>query len=450
MSSADDEIRRLRDEAREAAEAAEAAEEAQAAAQEAQEAAAGAREEAVEAESEAQEARREAEGSAQYAAREADRAEHNRLTAEERSGDFLVDRTPDEDADNVYGQPGRPLKRHSAFYIGFTGAAGALLAIWIGQQILSISSVLILIVVAMFLAVGLNPSVEFFLRRGLKRSLAVLVVITAVVLGLTGFIFAIVPVVSEQVTTITDRAPDWFEQLRNNPTLENLNERYGLIDRAEQTLEGGGYANQVFGGVVGVGLAVLSAIANTFIVIVLTLYFLASLPTIKRFFYRFAPASRRERVMFLGDRILANVGGYVSGAFLVATAAGLSSLIFLFVVGLGEYAVALALVVALLDVIPMIGATLGAFVVTAIGFATDPKIGLACLIFYVAYQQVENYVIYPRVMARSVDIPGSLIVIAALVGAALLGVVGALLAIPTAAAAQLLTKEILLRRQDAR
>jgi len=185
-------------------------------------------------------------------------------------------------------------------------------------------------------------------------------------------------------------------------------------------------------------------------VIVLTLYFLASLPSIKHFAYQLAPASRRDRVTDLGDRILDNVGGYVLGAFIVALCAGASSLVFLFIVGLGEYAVALSLVVALLDVIPMIGATLGAIIVTAIGFATDPKIGLACLIFYVLYQQFENYAIYPKVMARSVDIPGSLIVIAALVGAGLLGVIGALLAIPTAAAVQLLLKEVFLRRQAAR
>ena len=130
--------------------------------------------------------------------------------------------------------------------------------------------------------------------------------------------------------------------------------------------------------------------------------------------------------------------------------AGLSSLIFLFVVGLGEYAVALAFVVALLDVIPMIGATIGAVVVTAIAFAEDPKIGIACIIFYVIYQQVENYVIYPRVMSKSVDVPGAVTVIAALVGAALLGVVGALLAIPTAAAILMLTREVFVRRQDQR
>ena len=105
--------------------------------------------------------------------------------------------------------------------------------------------------------------------------------------------------------------------------------------------------------------------------------------------------------------------------------------------------------VALLDVIPMIGATLGAIIVSAIGFAEDPRIGLACVIFYVIYQQLENYVIYPRVMAHSVDIPGAVTVIAALIGAALLGVIGALLAIPTAAAILMLTREIVIRRQDA-
>jgi predicted PurR-regulated permease PerM len=166
--------------------------------------------------------------------------------------------------------------------------------------------------------------------------------------------------------------------------------------------------------------------------------------------YRLAPHTRRDRVTRLGDRVLDSISGYVSGAFIVATCAGVSSLVFLFIVGLGQYAVALAFVVALLDVIPMIGATIGAVIVSAIGFATDVKIGLACVIFYLVYQQVENYVVYPRVMSKSVDIPGAVTVIAALFGAALLGVVGALLAIPTAAAILMLTREVFIRRQDAR
>ena len=249
---------------------------------------------------------------------------------------------------------------------------------------------------------------------------------------------------------IVDNAPKWFRQLQTNRQIQQLDDRYNVIDKVEQFVTGKDFGSAVFGGVVGVGLKVLSFLANTFIVVVLTLYFLATLPKVKRSAYRFAPASRRGRVTELGDRILESVGAYVSGAFIVAMAAGISSLIFLFVVGLSEYAVALAAVVTLLDVIPMIGATLGAVIVTAIGFATDPHIGLYCLIFYIAYQQFENYVIYPRVMSRSVDLPGSIIVIAALVGASLLGVIGALLAIPTAAAITLLVKEVLLPRQAAR
>ncbi len=194
----------------------------------------------------------------------------------------------------------------------------------------------------------------------------------------------------------------------------------------------------------------LGALANAFVILVLTLYFLSSLESTKNALYRLAPASRRDRVSKLGDRVVASVGGYVSGAAVVAACAGISSLIFLFVVGLGQYAVALAFVVLLLDVIPMIGATIGAVIVSAIGFATDLRTGILCVIFYIVYQQLENYVLYPRVMSRSVDIPGAATVIAALVGAALLGVVGALLAIPTAAALLMILREVWIRRQDAR
>ena len=344
----------------------------------------------------------------------------------------------------------RALTDHSPFALGFFAAAGALLAYWLGGLILSISPILVLVVVAAFLAAGLNPVVEWLGRRGLARSWSVLVVILLVLAAIALFLVALVPVITDQVRAIIDNAPGWFEQLRENRTVQRLEERFDLIQRAQEFVEKGSFGSQVFGGVVGVGMAVLSALANAFIVIVLMLYFLASLHTIKRAAYRLAPASKRERVASLGDRIIANVGAYVSGAFVVGLAAGLSSLVFLMIVGLGEYAVALAAVVALLDVIPMIGATLGAVIVTAIGFATDPKIGLACLVFYVIYQQVENYVIYPKVMSRSVDIPGSLIVIAALIGAALLGVVGALLAIPTAAAVLMVVREVVVPKLDRR
>lgn len=372
------------------------------------------------------------------------------LRAEEEAEEFLLDSHRQEGSSEEYGPVGPPLKRRSPFYIGFVGAVGALLAFWIGQQIVAVGSVLVLVLVAIFLAAGLNPSVEFFMRRGIKRPLAVVLVILLVLAAIVLFVIAIVPVISDQVTALTDQVPRWFHELQNNSTFQHFNQKYHVLEHIQEMLKSGSLAKNVFGGVVGIGLAVLSGILNAFVVVVLTLYFLASLPTIKRAIYQLAPASRRERVTFLGDQILSNVGSYVSGAFVVALCAGVSTLVFLFAVGMGQYAVALAFVVMILDVIPMIGATLGAIIVILIGFATSPTTGLACIIFYIVYQQFENYVIYPRVMSRSVDIPGSLIVVAALIGAGLLGVIGALLAIPAAASALLLTREVFVRRQDSR
>jgi predicted PurR-regulated permease PerM len=351
--------------------------------------------------------------------------------------------------DNL-GQPGPPFERHSPFYVGFLGGGGFLLAVFLGRQIETISSVLVLIVIALFIAAGLTPLVDWLSARGLKRHWALLTVVAAVIVTLGLFLVAIVPVITDQVAAISRNAPGWLDELQKNATIQRWNDDYDLIDKIKTYVQDGDFASKAFGGVLGFGLAVLSLLGNAFIVIVLTLYFLSSLDKTKAALYNLAPASRRDRVRKLGDRVFRSIGGYVSGAFVVALCAGISSLVFLLIAGMGQYAVALAFTVALLDVIPMIGATIGAVIVTAIGFATDPKIGIACVIFYVIYQQLENYVIYPRVMSRSVDVPGSVTVIAALIGAALLGVVGALLAIPTAAAILLLMKEVFVRRQDAR
>lgn len=336
------------------------------------------------------------------------------------------------------------------FVTGFLLGAGALLAYWFGHLILQASSVLILIVVSLFIAFGLNPVVRWLVNNGVRRSWAVIVVALGVVAAIGLFVVAIAPVVADQISALTANAPGWFDQLQHNKQIQDLDQQYDIIGKAKEYVASGDLTQQLFGGVLGVGLAILAALGNVFIVIVLTLYFLASLDHVKHGLYRLAPASRRPRVEHLGDRILEGIGGYVSGAFVVALCAGISTLVFLFVVGLGEYAVALAVVVMILDVIPMIGATLGAIVVSAIALATDVQTGIICIVFFIVYQQIENYLIYPRVMSKSVDIPGAVTVIAALVGASLLGVVGALLAIPTAAAILLLVREVFIRDQDTR
>lgn len=360
------------------------------------------------------------------------------------------DVSPPSQTEADYGEPGPSFDHRSPFYFGFFAALGALVAFSLVTAITGIGSVLMLVVVSMFLASGLNPSVEFLERHGLRRPWAVLVVIVGVLGGLALFLVAIVPVITDQVQALTDNVPGWLDELSTNEQVKKLDNEYDIISRIRDYVANGDFLSSLFGGVLGFGLKILSALFNAFIIVVLTLYFLSSLELTKNAIYRLAPASRRDRVSKLGDKVIHNVGGYVSGAFVVAMCAGLSSLVFLFVAGLGKYAVALAFVVAVLDVIPMIGATLGAVIVSAIGFATDIKIGIACAIFYLIYQQVENYVIYPRVMKKSVDVPGSVVVIAALVGTALLGIVGALLAIPTAAAILLILREVVVKRQDAR
>jgi predicted PurR-regulated permease PerM len=353
------------------------------------------------------------------------------------------------DEQHPFGAPGAPISRHSPFFVGFWAGLGALTALLVGLAVREAKSVIVLLLVSVFLAVGLNPIVEWMDHRGLRRRWAVLVVTLGVLALVALFVVSLVPVLRDQLNSIIENAPGWLDDLRHNRTINSLDGKYHIIDKLTRKLQDPDLAQQIFGSLYSVGLAVLSALLNAFLVFVMTLYFLAGLPQIKRACYSLAPASRRDRVTQLGDEILRKVGGYVAGAFVVALCAGTSTFVFLEIGGLGTYALALALIVMVLDVIPLVGATIGAAIVTIIGFATSIGLGIACLIFYIIYQQVENYVIYPRVMRSSVDVPAVVTVIAVLLGGTLLGIVGAILAIPLAAAILLLVREVVLRRQEA-
>lgn len=356
---------------------------------------------------------------------------------------------PEEEQEYLpFGRPGHPLRRSTPFFIGFTGALGVLLAIGLTRALVSSRQVLVLIVVSMFLAVGLNPAVEALQRRGMPRVLAVATVFVGLICFFVGFGFAIAPPLTDQTTSFVTHAPHYLDQLQGNRTVNRLDQQFNLITKARDFLTSKTLATQAFGGIVGVGKVVLSAAFSAFTVLILTLYFLSSLPAIKHGCYELIPRSRRERVQLLSDEILARVGGYVSGAMIVATCAGVSTFVFLEIAGLQDYALALALLVALFDLIPLIGATIGAIAVTLVGLLDSLALGLACLVFYVVYQQLENYFIYPRVMRRSVDVPPALTIVAALIGGTLLGVVGALLAIPTAAALLLIVREVIVPRQE--
>ncbi|WP_020575257.1 AI-2E family transporter [Actinopolymorpha alba] len=342
-----------------------------------------------------------------------------------------------------FGPPGARLSRHSPFYLGFFGAMGALLAWQLANMLASARSVLVLLVISLYLAVGLNPVVEWFVRRRVRRGLAVAAVFVglAVILSLLGL--AIIPVVTDQVTTLVNLLPEWLDRLRTDRNLMQLDDQYEITKKVQEYITSGGLAERLFGGVLGAGRVVFSTLFSVFTVLVLTLYFLGSLPATKSALYKFVPRSRRVRVTRLGDEILDRVGSYVGGQIAVAAIAATAAFIFFMIAGLHEFALALAITVAVLGLIPLIGGAVSAVVGTSVGLLTDVKIGIACLIYFIIYQQIENYLIYPRVMQRSVNVPGSVIVVAALVGGSLLGILGALLAVPTAAAILLLIREVI-------
>jgi predicted PurR-regulated permease PerM len=355
------------------------------------------------------------------------------------------------DEDNPFGRPGRPMSSRSPFRVGFAGALGAGLVYLLYQAMVGAQNALVLIAVAAFLAVGLNPTVSRLERLGLRRGLAVAVVFLGFVAFLTVVGYAVVPPVVAQVTHFVQAIPQYVTDLEHNRSIRNLDDRYHFIDKIQTFVSQygtrlGQTAASNLAGAVG---ALAGLFFDTLTVLILTLYFLSSFNSIKQAVYRSMPRSRRARAALLGDEILGRVGGYVAGAFAIALIAGTTSLIWLWAVGV-PYPLALALIVTITDVIPLVGATIGAVLVTTISFFVSLPVGLATLGFFLVYQQVENYLIYPKVMKRSVDVNPAAAIVAVLLGGALLGMVGALLAVPLTAALQLIFREVVTPRQEVR
>ncbi|MEH0971028.1 AI-2E family transporter [Micromonospora sp. CPCC 205546] len=354
---------------------------------------------------------------------------------------------PATNGSSRFGTPGRPLK-HSSFLVGFTGAAGVLLAYALYLGLRNAAGILVLVVIALFLAVGLHPAVVRLRTWGLPHGMAVTVVALTVVLLLCGGVFALVPPVVTQTGQFIDQLPSYLQALRRNETINDLVERYDLMQRLQSAVNAD-TVGQALGGVLGGAQLIFGTVFRGLTVLVLTIYFLAYFDRLRDLGYSLVPRSRRERVQLIGDEILTKVGAYMVGALSIAVLAGISTYVFALIVGL-PYPFALAVVVAVTDLIPQIGATLGAVIVSLVGFATDLPVGIACAVFFLIYQQVENYLIYPKIMRRSVSVNEVAALVAALLGVSLLGVVGALIAIPTVAALQLILREVVLPRQESR
>jgi predicted PurR-regulated permease PerM len=344
------------------------------------------------------------------------------------------------------GRPGRKVNRRSPFWIGMSGAFGVAVTVGLVELFLRSKGVLVIVGLALFIAVGLDPVVSWLTRRGWPRWAAVVVVLLAVAVVIGLFLFAAIPPLTSQTTALADKVPTYIKELQNhNSELGKLNDRYKIQSKLTSLLTSKG--SSLAGGVLGAGELVLSTFSELLGIIVLTIYFLAGLPSIKLFFYRLIPHSRRPRVILITDQITIKVGGYVLGNVLTSVIAGLGTFFWMIAFGI-PYPALLALLVAILDLIPVIGSIVGGFIVTLVALTVSLPVAIYTLAFYIFYRLAEDYLIVPRVMGRTVELPAVVSLVSVLLGGVLLGIVGALVAIPVAAALRVILNEITFPRMD--
>ena len=310
--------------------------------------------------------------------------------------------------------------------------------------------VLTWILISLFLALALNPLVDFFQRRLTRRrapaiGLAYLLVASAI----TAIAATFLPTLIDEVNDFANAVPGYIEDLTaGRGWLGELADRYDVVERVREQVETGGAA--ALFGASGTALAItreiLTAIVGIVTIIFLTLFMLLEGPRWMERFYSLLPEESQERWRNVGRGIYRTVGGYVSGALAIGLIAGISSAAVLSVLGV-PYAIALGVVVAILDLIPLAGATLAAVIVTSVAFLDDITKGIIVLVFFVIYQQVENHLLYPLVYSRTVSMSPLAILIAVLLGASLAGVLGALAAIPVAGAIQVVVVDYLEHRR---
>ncbi|MCB4207245.1 AI-2E family transporter [Arthrobacter sp. UM1] len=346
-------------------------------------------------------------------------------------------------------RPGR--HRLSPVAMGFLGTLGVGLALGLYYIVIHTGPLPLWITAALFIALGLDPVVRFLVRRGVPRGAGVLIVFLAVAGLVAAFISLVAPITVQQLTLFFQSLPATVDQMSHSPTFQQLDKSYGIKEQlnagvSHLTSNATG-AGGILDKVIAAGTAVVNGLFGTLIVLVLTLYFLVMLPSMKAAFYSLVPASRRERVTELTEDITASVGSYVLGQSTVALLNGVYALIVMAIVGV-PYPWLFFCIVVLLAVVPLVGPPTALVVVSLVALTKGWGTALAFAIAYFIYLQVEAYFISPRIMQRAVKVPGPVAVIAVIGGGSLLGVLGALIAIPTAAAVMHLLREVVVPRQD--
>ncbi len=370
----------------------------------------------------------------------------------EQVDEVPVDESVRIDDDRLkFGGAGQRSMRQHPIHFGFMASVGAGLALLAYFMITNVGQLLVWIGAALFIALGLDPIVRWLENRHLPRPAGITISILLLVGIIAGFFATLIPTIVSQTSQLVERAPGYAQDFLGSEFFQSVDEQFEVRERVTEEVNKF-FANSeavggIFGGVLGVGTVILNSLFGVLIILVLTLYFLASLPGMKKWAYRLAPRSRRARVERLSEEITRSVGNYVIGQACVAALNALFAFIFMTIAGV-PFSVLLAFVVAMLAFIPLVGALIAAVLVSLVALTAGWQTAALFAVMYVAYLQLEAYFISPRIMQKAVAVPGAIAVIAVIAGGSLLGVLGALIAIPTAAAVMLLLKEVFIARQD--
>ncbi|KQZ85664.1 permease [Microbacterium sp. Root166] len=356
-------------------------------------------------------------------------------------------------ADN---RQGRPLwaRLDNPFSVGLLLTLGGLVAILLGLALSNIATILVYIGLAMFAALGLDPVIKWLGKHGVKRGWAIAIIfLTGTIIGV-GLMFLVVPTLIDQIQQFFTGLPDMISNFEKTDFYAFLEGIFGtglttLLDEVEKFIFDPANIAAISGGLLKVAGGIAAAVSGGLIVVVLTLYFVASLPGIKDSLMQFAPARKRVTVRAMTDQITDSVGGYLMGMVILAFFNSVVATILHAVLQL-PYPLLMGVLAFSITIIPLIGPVLYWIVATVIALFTSPLSALIFAICYLIYIQIEAYVLTPKVMNRAIEIPGSLVVIGALIGGTLLGFIGALVAIPVTASILLIIKQVFFKKQDAK
>ena len=347
------------------------------------------------------------------------------------------------------------MRIQNAFRAGLIGTLGVGVGLLLITTIGSLATILTYIGAALFLALGLDPAVKWLVSKRFPHWAAILTVVVVVLGACTGLIMSVLPNIIDQTAAFIGTLPTIIDDMQSQDWVGYLNSQLGgfidvnavLVSIAD-FFKDPNHLSSIAGGALQVGISIANGVTGTIVVVILTLYFTSSMDSIKKVAYSLVPKSKRETFIRLSEEITSGVGKYVVGQIALALLNGVLTFILLTIIG-GQAALVFAFLAFLLALIPLIGTVLASTIII-LGqlLLASPQTALVALIYYLIYMQIEAYVISPRIMNKAVSVPGSIVVIAALAGGTLLGILGALVAIPIAASILLIIKEIVIPAQE--